>query len=92
MTENKRPLNVDGAVRSKLSPVDIEGVLGMKGKKFWSCSLSSLELKTNEAEVMAILEALQIFSSAHNDRLIVESGTLTAFLWVKFCNLKPRKF
>lgn len=46
---------------------------------------------SNEAEVLAILEALRIFSRSFQRRLVVESDSLNAISWVGINISKPWK-
>lgn len=85
--------NVDGAARGKPGPVGIGGVLrNHEGIIFLSFS-SSIEVKdSNEAEVLAILEALRLFRVSFRQPLIVDSDFLDAFFWVKNSATGPWKF
>lgn len=65
--------NVDGTTRGKPGPTSIGGVL--RNNKWivlamflrvWRC------IESNEVEAIAILEALQIFSSSFSMKLVVE--------------------
>ena len=47
---------------------------------------------SNEAEVLAILEALKIFSCSFKGRLIVESDSSNGISWVMRLVVKPWKF
>lgn len=61
--------NVDGAPKGKPGPAGIGNVL---------CNHNGLGTKDfNEAEVMAILEALWIFLASFQGKLTVESDSLT---------------
>lgn len=44
---------------------------------------------SNEAEVMAILEALRMLASFFCDKLIVESGSANAIVWVSTSDERP---
>lgn len=66
--------NVDGAAKGKLKLSDISGVLcNHNGKVFLVFSNCLGTKDPNEAGVMAILEAFQIFSTCFQGKLIVES-------------------
>lgn len=60
--------NVDGAIRGKPGPDDIGGMLqNNKGEVLFMFSKHVGVCKSNEAEVFAILEALQCFSKYYPD-------------------------
>lgn len=73
--------NVDGAARGKgkPSPTGLSGAL-RDSKGIVSCMFSkSVEIRdSNEAKVMAILEALKLFSQYFQGRPIVESDSYNA--------------
>lgn len=47
---------------------------------------------SNEAVVMAILEAILIYSSSFQDKLIIESDSSNAISWVLLWNEGPSRF
>lgn len=68
--------NVNGATKGKLGPPGVGVVL--RNRNGIVLALSSKHvgcMESNEAEVVAILEALQIFISSHS-KLVVESDSL----------------
>ena len=71
--------NVDGALRGNLGPVGIGGVLrNCKGEVLIMFSKPVGVCDSNEAEVLAILEGLQLFSSRYGGPLIMESDSSNA--------------
>lgn len=47
--------------------------------------------ESNEAEVLTILEALQVFWASFQDRLIVESDSLNPISWISCKETRPWK-
>eukprot|EP00268_Persea_americana_P021089 TRINITY_DN21101_c0_g1_i1.p1 TRINITY_DN21101_c0_g1~~TRINITY_DN21101_c0_g1_i1.p1 ORF type:complete len:199 (+),score=31.91 TRINITY_DN21101_c0_g1_i1:157-753(+) len=85
--------NVDGAARGKPGPAGIGGVLcDDKGVILCLFSKSVGVRDSNEAEVLAILEALRILSSSFQGCLIVESDSSNGISWVARSMVKPWKF
>ena len=60
--------------------------------RFYLCFLSSGCCESNEAEVLAILEALRCFSRLFHGELIVESDYSNAIAWVSNRKANPWKF
>ena len=85
--------NVDGATRGKLGPAGIRGVLrNNKGEVIFLFTRNVGMKESNEAEVLAILQALQIFSSSFQGRLIVESDSSNAISWVTSQSVRSWQF
>ena len=76
-------LMLDRVARGKPGLVGIGGVLrNHEGFIFLSFSSFIRVKDSNEAEVLAILEALRLFRVSFRQPLIVESDFLDAFFWV----------
>lgn len=85
--------NVDGDSRGKLGPAGISGVLhNSKGEVLLMFSKPIGIRDSNEVEVLAISEALCIFSGSFQDKLIVESNSSNVVGWVPQIGSKPWKF
>ena len=85
--------NVDGAAKGKLGPADIGGVLrNGKGEVLFMFSKNVGIKESNEAKVLAILEALRIFSFTLKENLIVESDSSNAIRWVSKVERGPWRF
>ena len=68
--------NIDGAAIGKPGPASIGGVLcNSKGDVLFMFSKQMGVCDSNEAEMLAILEALQCFSRLFHGDLIVESDS-----------------
>ena len=77
--------NVDGVARGKPGPAVIGGILrNYKGEVLFMFSKYIGIKDSNEAEVLAILEALRIFVSNNFHSIVVESDSLNAISWT-FC-------
>ena len=77
-------LNVDGAARGKTRLVGIGGALrNHKGEVVHMFSKHVGMKYSNEAEVLAILEALHIYQFFFHHYLIVASDSVNAISWVK---------
>lgn len=84
--------NVDRVTRGKPGPTDIEGVLcDFKGEVLINFFFQMIGIKdSSKAKVLAILEALRIYSRSSTRRLIVESGSFNAIIsWVSRYNKAP---
>ena len=78
--------NVAGEARGKPSSAGIGSALrNYKGEVLHIFSKHVGIKDSNEAEVLAILEALHIYRSSCKESLIVESGYFNAISWVKSC-------
>ena len=85
--------NVDGATRGKLGPAGIGGVLrNDKGEVLLMFSKSVGIRDSNEAESLAILEALRIFSTSFHGPLLVESDSTNAVGWLLKPDSRPWNF
>lgn len=86
--------NVDGVAKGKPGPAGISGVLRDSGGLvlvMFSKHVGTME--SNEAEVLAILEAVRIFaSSSFNSRLEVKSDSLNVISWVSSSAVIPWRF
>lgn len=79
-------LNIDGAARGKLGPECIGGVLWNDRRVVLVMFSKSMGFKNlNEAEILEILKALQIFIASFHGRPVVESDLLNAMggSWLK---------
>ena len=87
--------NVDGTARGKRGQ-QVFGEWGVlcndKGVILCVFSESVGVRDSNEAEVLAILEALRIFSRSLQGRLIVGSDSSNGISWVMNSTVKPWKF
>lgn len=86
--------NVDREARGKLGPAGIGAVLhNGDGMVLVMFSTHIGRMESNEAEVLAILEALQIFvSTSFQERFIAESDSLNAISWVSSRAKTPWRF
>lgn len=85
--------NVDGAAIRKSGPAGIGGVLCYhKGEVTLMFSKNAGSKESNEAEIMAVLEALCIFSAFFPTKLIVESDSENAVRWVSHHGTNPWRF
>ena len=85
--------NVDGATRGKQGLAGIGGVLrNSKGEVLFMFSKRVGVCDSNEAEVLASLEALRCFSRCFQGDLIVESDSSNAIAWVSNRKHFPWKF
>ena len=70
---------MDGASRGKPSPVGIGGVpRNCKGEVLIMFSIYVGVCNSNEAEVLAILEGLRLFSRRYGSTLVMESDSSNA--------------
>ena len=86
-------LNVVGAARGKPGQAGIGGVL--RNSKWEILFMFSKHVglhDSNEAEVLAILEALWWFSRNFNGSLVVESDSSNAIAWLSNQKANPWKF
>lgn len=86
--------NVDREARRKPGPAGIGAVLhNGDGMVLVMFSKHVGRMESNEAEVLAILEALQMFVSASfQERFIAESNSLNAISWVSSRAKTPWRF
>ena len=86
--------NVDGVAKGKPMPVGIGG--GLRNSEGNVLALFSKHvgcMESNEAEVVAFLEAIRIFTSTSSrSRLVVESDSLNAISWVSSSAMFSWKF
>lgn len=76
-------LNVDGAARGKRGRASIGGVLCNHGNLILFSFSSFIGVKDlNEAEILAILEAIRLFNVSFWQPLIMESDSLNTISWV----------
>lgn len=76
--------HVDGAASSKLGPAGIGGVLrNHKGELLYMFSKNVGIKDSNEAEILAILEALRIYHRPFQYPLVVESDSMNAVYWAR---------
>ena len=81
--------NVDGAPRCKPGPAGVGGVLrSSNGEVLLLFSKNVGVCDSNEAEVLVILEDLRFFRS-FDGRLLVESDSSNAVVWVSNRKLRP---
>lgn len=84
--------NVDGGAKGKPGQACIGGALRDEKGAVLCMFCKSIEIRnSNKAEVLAILEALRIFSRSFQRRLIVESNSYNAISWVGSDKGKPLK-
>ncbi|XXG62464.1 hypothetical protein AAC387_Pa05g0816 [Persea americana] len=84
--------NVDGPARGKSGPSGIGGVLhNSNGEVLYMFSKNVAVCDSNEAEVLAILEALCCFKKYFHGALIVESDSSNAIAWVTNKKINPWK-
>lgn len=75
--------NVDGATRGKPSSAGIGGVLRDDRGAILCLFSKGVRIRySNKAKVLAILEALRIFSQSFHRSLIAESDSSNAITWV----------
>ncbi|XXG69674.1 hypothetical protein AAC387_Pa06g2478 [Persea americana] len=85
--------NMDGASRVKLSPAGAGGVLCNGKGDFLIIFSKPIDVCDSiEAEVLAILEALRLYSRYCNEVLIVESDSSNVISWVSNRNVPLWKF
>lgn len=81
--------NLDGASRGKPRPTGMGGVLhNSKGEILFMFSMSVGVKESNEAEVMATLEALWYFSLSYRIKLMVEGDSANAVKWASHFDSK----
>ena len=84
--------NVDGDARCKPGPASIGGVLrNSNGDVLFMFSKNVGICDSNEADVLAILEALYYFKRYFHGALILESGPSNAIAWVSNRKINPWK-
>lgn len=84
---------MNGVTRDEPDPIGIGGVLrNSRGEVLISFSKSIGDGDSNEAEVLAILEALRIYLGSLDKSLIMENDTSNAISWVLQTAGVPWKF
>lgn len=75
--------NVDGTTRGKPGLAGIDSVLRNHKKDVLHVFSKYVGIRgSSEAKVLAILEALRIFNTSYQHRLIVESDSFNVISWV----------
>lgn len=85
--------DVDGAAKGKPGPTGIGGVLRNSDGcvlALFSKNVSCME--SNEAQKVAILKALRIFTSSYQSKMVVESDFLNAIARVSSRATHPWRF
>ena len=84
--------NVDGASRGKPGPTGIGGVLrNNKGEVLLMFSKHGV-CDSNEAEVLAVLEGIRLFSRRYGGPVVVESDSSNVVAWVSKPKANPWKW
>lgn len=73
--------NVDEAAMGKLGPTGVGGVLCDNQGVVVAIFSKHVGLESNETEVVAILEALWIYSPSFHEKLMAESDSMNNILW-----------
>lgn len=86
--------NVDGAVRGKPGLAGVGWILCNSNGDVFIMFLKHIGyMDSNEAEVVAILEAIQIYnSSSLQSKLVHESDSLNAMSWLTSVDKTPQRF
>ena len=87
--------NVDVVARSTPGPVGIGGALPNFKGKVLIAFLKPIGVKTNEVELLVIIEALRIYSRSFHEKLFLESDLFDTFdtiSWMSHLEKGPWNF